>query len=146
LTAPFELSEKELHRLGVEDMTLVVYGRIPLMVTAHCVKKTMGLCRSGKGTECTEDTEPVVLTDRVGKKLTIKQNCMECYNLIYNPECLSLLDGGATVEKLNPRAIRLDFTFETKEETERILKSAAGVSEAVTGTGYTRGHLKRGVE
>jgi putative protease len=71
---------------------------------------------------------------------------LECYNLIYNPECLSLLDGGDTVEKLKPQAVRLDFTFETGEETERILKSATGAGGAVTGTGYTRGHFKRGVE
>ena len=146
LTAPYELSERELYRLGVGDMTFIVYGRIPLMVSAHCVKKTMGLCRSGKGTECGEENEPVKLVDRVGKTLLVKQNCLECYNLIYNPECLSLLDGGDTVEKLNPLAIRLDFTFETGEETERILKSATGNGAPVTGTGYTRGHLKRGVE
>lgn len=146
LTAPYELSEKELYRLGVEDMTLIVYGRIPLMVSAHCVKKTMGLCRTGKGTECGEENEPMTLVDRVGKTLYVKQNCLECYNLIYNPECLSLLDGGDTVEKLKPQAIRLDFTFESKEETERILKSATGNGAPVTGTGYTRGHLKRGVE
>ena len=146
LTAPLELSQKELYGLGVEDMTLMAYGRIPLMVSAHCVKKTMGLCRSGKGTECKEETEPVILTDRVGKKLPVKQNCMECYNLVYNPECLSLLDGSDTVERLHPQAIRLDFTFETREETERILKSATGIGVPVTGTGYTRGHLKRGVE
>jgi len=82
----------------------------------------------------------------VGKKLFVKQNCLECYNLIYNPECLSLLDGGDTVKKLNPQAIRLDFTFETGEETKRIIKSAIGDGEAITGSGYTRGHLKRGVE
>ena len=146
MTAPYELSEKELYRLGLEDMTLVIYGRIPLMVSAHCIKKTMGLCRTGKGTECGEDNEPLILEDRVGKKLLVKQNCPECYNLIYNPECLSLLDGGDTVEKLKPQAIRLDFTFETKEETERILKCATGDGGTVTGTGYTRGHLKRGVE
>ncbi len=146
LTAPYELSEKELYRLGVEDMTLVVYGRIPLMVSAHCVKKTMGLCRNGKGTECGGENEPMTLVDRVGKTLLVKQNCLECYNLIYNPECLSLLDGGDTVEKLNPQAIRLDFTFETREETERILRSAEGAGAPVTGSGYTRGHLKRGVE
>lgn len=146
LTAPVELSQKELHSLGVEDMTVVAYGRIPLMVSTHCVKKTMGLCRKGMGTECDKETEPVLLTDRMGKKLPVKQNCMECYNLIYNPECLSLLDGSDTVERLCPQAIRLDFTFETKEETERILRSATGIGEPVTGPGYTRGHLKRGVE
>ena len=146
LTAPYELSEKELYRLGVEDMTLVVYGRIPLMISAHCVKKTMGMCKKGKGTEGGEENEPMTLVDRVGKTLLVKQNCLECYNLIYNPECMSLLDGGDTVEKLNPQAIRLDFTFESGEETERILKCAVGNGAPVTGTGYTRGHIKRGVE
>ncbi len=146
LTAPYELSEKELHGLGVEDMTLVAYGRIPLMVSAHCLKKTMGLCRNGKGTACGEENEAMTLIDRVGKTLYVKQNCQECYNLIYNPECLSLLDGSDTIEKLNPQAIRLDFTFETRDETERILKSATDTGAKVTGPGYTRGHLKRGVE
>ncbi len=146
LTAPVELSFKELCSLGLEEMTLVVYGRIPLMVSAHCVKKTMGLCRRGKGAETCGTAEPVYLTDRIGKNLSVVQNCLECYNLIYNPECLSLLDGTDVTEKLHPQAIRLDFTFETKEETKRILKSATGYGEPVTGTGYTRGHFKRGVE
>ena len=146
LTAPYELSAKELRELGVEDMTLVVYGRIPLMTSVHCIKKTMGLCRNGKGTEGAEVSVPVILTDRVGKKLPVRQNCRECYNVIYNPECLSLLDGTGAVDTLSPYAIRLDFTFETKEETECILKSATGTGKPVTGTGYTRGHFKRGVE
>ena len=146
LTAPVELSLRELQELEIGDMTLVAYGRLPLMVSAHCVKKSMGLCMNKKGTECTEDTEPLVLTDRVGKKLPVKQNCLECYNLIYNPECMSFLDGTDVMERLHPQAIRLDFTFETKEETERILKSVTGVGAPVTGPGYTRGHLKRGVE
>jgi len=145
LTAPVELSLRELQELGTEDMTLVVYGRLPLMVSAHCIKKSMGLCKGKRTTESTE-AEPMWLTDRVGKRLPVLQNCVECYNLIYNPECLSLLDGTDTVERLRPQAIRLDFTFESKEETERILKSVTGNGAAVTGTGYTRGHLKRGVE
>lgn len=145
-TAPVELSAQELRSLDVSDMTLVVYGRIPLMVSAHCVKKTMGLCRNKKGTALCEPAEPLYLTDRVGKKLPVIQNCLECYNLVYNPECLSLLDGSDALERLCPQAIRLDFTFETKEETKRILKSATGQGEPVTGTGYTRGHFKRGVE
>ena len=145
-TAPVELSAQELRSLDVSNMTLVAYGRIPLMVSAHCIKKTMGMCRSRKGTALCGPAEPLYLTDRVGKKLPVVQNCLECYNLIYNPECLSLLDGTDALEKLQPQAIRLDFTFETKEETKRILKSATGYGEPVTGPGYTRGHFKRGVE
>ncbi|MBQ3028208.1 MAG: U32 family peptidase, partial [Lachnospiraceae bacterium] len=142
-TAPYELSERELRELGAGDMTLVVYGRIPLMTSVHCIRKTMGLCKKEKSSD---GTEPMFLTDRVGKRLPVQQNCSECYNVIYNPECLSLLDGTDAVERLHPQAIRLDFTFESKEETERIVKSATGAGTPVTGTGYTRGHFKRGVE
>ena len=142
-TAPYELSERELRELGAGDMTLVVYGRIPLMTSVHCIRKTMGLCKKGKSSD---GTETMFLTDRVGKRLPVQQNCSECYNVIYNPECLSLLDGTDAVERLHPLAVRLDFTFESKEETERIVKSATGAGTPVTGTGYTRGHFKRGVE
>lgn len=145
-TAPYELSVKELYDLGMEDMTLVVYGRIPLMTSVHCVKKTMGLCRNGSTIGYAEASKPMFLTDRVGKRLPVRKICSECYNVIYNPECLSLLDGTDAVERLHPQAIRLDFTFESREETERVLKSVTGVGEPITGTGYTRGHFKRGVE
>ncbi|MBR3897008.1 MAG: hypothetical protein IKJ42_08395, partial [Bacteroidaceae bacterium] len=37
LTASPELSGKEWKALGLEDMTVVVYGRVPLMVSAHCI-------------------------------------------------------------------------------------------------------------
>ena len=145
-TAPVELSARELFDLGVEEMTLVVYGHLPLMVTAHCLKKTMGLCGNKKGTVSDDRTEPFYLTDRVGKRLPTVQNCKECYNLIYNPECLSLLTGGNEIEKLRPVAVRLDFTFESEQEVKRVLKSAVGNREPITGTGYTGGHFKRGVE
>ncbi|MDD6034601.1 MAG: U32 family peptidase [Lachnospiraceae bacterium] len=142
LTAPQELSYKELKVLGIQNMTMVVYGRIPLMVSVHCIKKTLGLCKGQKASE----PEHAVLTDRVGKRLPIMQNCNECYNVIYNPECLYLLDRMDEVETLQPTAIRLDFTFESGEETARIIDSITGRERAVMCDGYTRGHFKRGVE
>lgn len=145
-TAPVELSARELSGLGIGGMTLVAYGYLPLMVTAHCVKKTMGLCKNKKGTMSEEQPEPYYLTDRVGKRLPTVQNCKECYNLIYNPECLSLFNGGNELEKLHPAAVRLDFTFESEFEVKRILKSVVGEGKPITGPGYTGGHFKRGVE
>ncbi len=140
LTVSPELSGKEWMELGLTDMTVVAYGRMPLMVTAHCIKKTMGQCTG------TKSPEPVGLTDRVGKKLLVKANCKECYNLIYNPECLSLLEHREALEAARPEAIRLDFTFETERETERVLCSVFCGDHPVTGPGYTKGHFKRGVE
>lgn len=141
-TAPVELSAKELCELDISDMTFVVYGRIPLMVSAHCVRKTMGSCQGKER----KQPEPVVLTDRVGKQIFVKQYCADCYNVLYNPDCLSLFDKKSDIESLHPWALRADFTFETPEETERILKSAAGKASAAYKTGDTRGHFKRGVE
>lgn len=139
LTAPQELSSRELPALAVEDMTLLVYGRMPLMVSAHCVKKTMGRCRGAEG----QSTEPVLLTDRVGKKLAVKQFCGDCYNVIYNPECLYL--SGTELEEagLRPWALRADFTMEGPEETVQVLRA---ILEKKAMTGFTRGHFKRGVE
>ena len=145
LTAPQELSGKELKELGIREMTMVLYGRIPLMVSTHCVKKTMGLCK-GNGETQKEAGKAVVLTDRVGKKLPVRQNCSECYNLIYNPECLSLLDIKEEIESMYPFAFRLDFSFESAEETKRVLQGVTEGKGSLTGAGYTRGHFKRGVE
>ena len=142
VTAPQELSAKELKELGVSDMTLVVYGKVPLMVSAHCVKKTMGQCRGEQG----QTEEPVCFTDRVGKVLSVKQYCKDCYNVIYNPECLSLSEKDLEAAELRPWALRADFTLETAEETARVLQSLSGKGAPLGGPGYTRGHFKRGVE
>lgn len=148
-TVPQELSAGEMRRLGINDMTLVVYGRIPLMVSAHCIEKNAGTCKKGRGSE---QTTPFLI-DRVGKKLPVKQNCRDCYNLIYNPECLSLLDKTEEIERLAPHAVRFDFTTEGPEEVAGVLSSLERKNGAIVftgkygvGTGYTRGHFSRGVE
>ncbi len=141
-TAPVELSARELSELSVSDMTMVVYGRLPFMVSAHCVRKTMGLCQGKEAKE----REPVVLKDRQGKRLLVKQYCMDCYNVVYNPECLSLFGEEEEIASLKPWALRADFTFETPEEVARILQIAAGRAPALCKEGYTKGHFRRGVE
>ena len=83
-TAPYELNAKELSVLGLEDMALPVYGRLPLMVSAQCVKKNTK-------EECDKMMEPLYLTDRKQKKLPVLNFCCFCYNVVYGYECLSLL-------------------------------------------------------
>jgi putative protease len=142
MTASLELSSGELKELSVEDMNLVVYGRIPLMVSAHCVKMTMGGCTKGADGKAA----PVVLTDRVGKKLFVKQYCDGCYNVLYNPECLFLTEKDLESAHIKPYAVRYDFTFETGNEVRNILSGGSPEREGSKTTGYTRGHFRRGVE
>ena len=62
---------------------LIVYGYLPMMVSAQCVKKTM------EG--CTGRPEVLYLRDRKGKAFPVKNQCRFCFNTIYNESPLSLL-------------------------------------------------------
>lgn len=143
---PYELNQKEVRRLceGTLDTEQIVYGRIPLMVTANCVAKTTQGCKKGAGRE--RDT--LVLTDRYNKDFHVTTNCTQCYNIIYNAVPLSLHE--KVSNKQVNGAMRLQFTVETEKETKSILKYwkalLQGEKQQPPYAEYTLGHEKRGVE
>lgn len=141
-TLPYELNRKEAGRLirRAKDSgmraAMVVYGRIPMMITANCIRKTAGLCKTGK------TCEPYLfLKDRYGVTFPVEINCVHCYNIIYNSVPCSLLTQPSVADKVGADVIRYDFTVETALECRRILD---GVE--LPFASYTTGHLKRGVE
>ena len=139
-TAPLELNEEELLFLGVEDCDFIVYGRMPLMVSAQCVRDNVFHCTLG------QKTEGIVLSDRIGAEFPVRQICTSCYNVIYNSACFSLLGMGIR-EKFSPAGFRLDFTIETSEEVKKVIDAFFSEDTKMLNTGpYTKGHLKRGVE
>ena len=75
-TAPLELNSRELEEKGICGEELMVYGNIPMMVTAQCLKKTL------EG--CTGRPELLWMKDRKGKEFPVKNHCRFCYNTIYN--------------------------------------------------------------
>lgn len=116
------------------DFEKVVYGRLPMMVTANCVLRTAERCAGDGGI--------TVLTDRLGKEFPVVRNCRHCMNIIYNSLPLSL---HAQLSKWKELAmLRLDFTVEGREETAGILDAFLGGSGDWPGE-YTTGHEKRGV-
>ena len=48
-TAPVELNSWELEELGIQEMELVVYGYLPVMVSAGCVRKNTFGCTGKPG-------------------------------------------------------------------------------------------------
>ncbi len=142
--APVELKETELRHLERKNMELLIYGYQPLMVSAQCLKKTENRCGTGQRAEA--------LLDRRQKIFRVKSFCRECYSVLYNSLPLSLLKQRTALLSLRARAYCLSFTFETKEETEEILKEY--VASFCYGREipqkkereYTNGHFKRGVE
>ncbi len=154
---PFELRASDQHRLlegigakaqetaGSEAARKkmccekVVYGRIPLMITANCVFNTID--------GCSGDREPEIcfLEDRRGMRFPVLKNCRHCMNIIYNSLPLSL---HAELSKWRGTVdFRLDFTIEDGEETAKILRyfTDGAWGERPFGA-YTTGHEKRGAE
>ncbi|MDO4619558.1 MAG: U32 family peptidase, partial [Lachnospiraceae bacterium] len=140
-TAPVELNRREYFRRKNADSELIVYGRLPLMVTAQCLAKNT--------TGCSKRFEKMTLTDRMGVKFTVGCDCIFCYNIIFNSLPLSLLSEYGTIQRMGFEGIRLQFTLESGEETAEVLRS---VSEMLSGTTVkqrirsTKGHFLRGVE
>lgn len=142
-TAPLELNERELAKRGVKNSALLVYGYIPMMVTAQCLQKTF------KG--CSKRESVYYLKDRYQKEFAVKNQCSYCYNVIYNSLPMIIFDKVKSIKKLNPKVIRLHFSIENKQEAERILKSCIdyivkGENSALPLKEYTRGHFSRGIE
>ena len=145
-TAPLELNSRELEEKGIRGEELMVYGNIPMMVTAQCLKKTL------EG--CTGRPELLWMKDRKGKEFPVKNHCRFCYNTIYNSSPLSLLADRSLIERLGPSVLRLSFTTEQPERIREVLKAFS--EEFISGTEkggapelsgeFTRGHFKRGAE
>lgn len=142
-TLPLELNDRELYIRGCHESEMVAYGYLPLMVTAGCLHKTMRQCK--------HKTERWTLGDRYKKEFPVMNYCRYCYNVIYNSEPLSLLGSKADVARLKPAGIRLIFTMEKPDQVREVIQQYVDVYHygkdlRQTGSSYTKGHLKRGVE
>ena len=84
------------------------------------------------------------MKDRYQKEFPVKNNCRDCYNVIYNSQPLYLLDQMEELSKLGAGAYRIMFTTEKAKETEQVLSGWLGAARPQTE--FTRGHFKRGVE
>lgn len=142
-TAPVELNSRELKERGCRGSEILVYGRLPMMVSAQCVKKNTRGCDHKKSL--------LYLQDRMGKRFPVKNQCRFCYNMIYNEAPLSLFSCEKELRELKPWGLRLSFTTETPKEAGEIARAFAGRFVRGERTDFapehfTKGHFKRGVE
>lgn len=148
---PLELTGREQRSLIWENgpaCEKIIYGRIPMMVTANCVAKTASQCRSGGNKE----QNNIKLIDRYCKTFPVELNCLHCINIIYNSVPLSL--HGELENWKDKVAFRLDFTIEDRRETMEILDFYKRIKQADFAKNtenppfseYTTGHEKHGTE
>lgn len=139
LTASYELNRYEWNEfLKQHDSAIrteyLVYGHIPFMQSAGCIKKTFD--------RCNHTNEMTCLTDRMGKKLPVINFCQICENTIYNSVPLSLQK---EMEQINCDDYRIAFTVENASRTKEVLESFF-YSVPMTGQEFTKGHYKKGIE
>ncbi len=103
-------------------LVLPVYGRVPMMESAGCVRKTENLCSKKDGFW--------YLEDRRGMQLPVRCRCGICANTIYNAVPLSLHQfAGRGLYKKAPVHLCM-FTTEDEEETRRILRFFGALQSA----------------
>lgn len=145
-TVAVELNQNEILAMDNSGSEMIVYGRIPAMVSAQCVMKNLAGCKKNTN----QAGSVLYLKDRVGKDMPVLNQCDWCYNVIYNAQPINLLDQAEAVAKCKISNVRLDFFLLTKEEIQKVLKQAVESfiqkKEIEVKGDFTRGHFLRGVE
>ena len=138
-TASFEMTLPQIRDLSKAVNTeILAYGRLPLMITEHCMMKN----RTG---QCSCHLGQAKLTDKTGAEFYLIREGASCRNVILNGKKLSWLDRQNDLAKLGLWAIRLYFTTENAREVERILDEYLAPVPFDPGA-CTRGLYLRGVE
>ncbi len=136
-TASFELRMSQLRDMRKPISTeMLVYGRLPLMVSDQCViKNSAGQCN------CQNN---VCLSDRTGQVFPVMKE-FGCRNVIFNAHKLYLADKLDDCVKCGVWGVRLLFTNENAEECVRVAEGYTGKTDYAP-NGFTRGLYYRGVE
>ena len=139
-TVSFEMTLPQIRDLSkAVNAEIIAYGRLPLMVTEHC------LIRNRTG-ECTCHLGGITkLTDKTGAEFPIIRDGDSCRSVLLNGKKLSWLDRQDDLAKLGVWAVRLSFTTENAREVDRILEDYLNPTPFDPGA-CTRGLYLRGVE
>ncbi len=136
-TASFELRLAQVRdMLKCMDTELIVYGRLPAMVTDQClIKNSVGHCA------CHTTAH---MNDRKGSSFPVMRE-FGCRNVIFNSHKLFLADKKEDYESLGLWGIRLLFTTESSRECVEVARTYIGERDYHP-NGITRGLYYRGVE
>ena len=137
-TASFELRLAQIRDLvKCLDTEMILYGRLPCMVSDQCV-----IYRASGSHSC--QTTSAALSDRMGSVFPVVRE-FGCRNVILNAHKLFLADKLDDVMGCGLWAGRLLFTTESPRECVMVTKAYQGLSD-YRPNGLTRGLYYRGVE
>ena len=121
-TVSFEMTLPQIRDMSkAVNAELIAYGRLPLMVTEHC------------------------LIHKTGAEFPVIRDGDSCRSVLLNGKKLSWLDRQDDLAKLGLWATRLYFTTENSKEVDRVLNDYMNPEPLDPGA-CTRGLYLRGVE
>ncbi len=145
-TLSHELTMAQIRVMGASPLPLeaAVYGRLPLMVSRHCV---LGRNRPGCSA-CTSGSAS--LTDRRGASFPLAFDRRACVCTILNGDVLAVPHLAAPLGRAGVSWLRLYIHDEPPEAVAALLAQYAAAArgepvEPPSGKGYTKGHYFRGV-
>lgn len=135
-TLPYELTARELTGLNencqVHDAKkeLVVYSRLPLMVSEQCVYKTFDKCR--------QNNHDINIVSKNNNRYSVDNYCEYCYSLISDARVFNITDLEDEIDKINPDYIRYEFI--EKDDACDI------INNTINSNDFYHGHFMLGVE
>ena len=126
----FELTLKQANRIAAQNTGVIVYGRIPLMLTRNCpVQSGAGHCANKR--DCR-------LTDRKGYEFPVICSDYPCVELLNSvPVCLS-----DVMDEVKTDFAHFYFSTESKKEVEKIIRMYENGEKP--DFKFTRGLYRRG--
>ena len=136
-TASFELRLSQIRdMIKPLDTELIIYGRIPLMVSDQCIiRHSAGRCNC---------QTPGQMAARMGSVFPVVKE-FGCRNIIYNAHKLYLADKAEDVYAAGAWGLRMMFTTEGMRECVEVAKGYMGLSDYKPNV-LTRGLYYRGVD
>ena len=139
VTLSFEMTLPQIRHVSKSmPCELMVYGRMPLMVTENCLIR-------GRTGECACHLGTTRLTDKMGADFPVIRDGESCRSVLLNGKKLSLLDRQKDLQKLGVWATRLYFTTENMREVDRVLNDYLNPAPFDPGA-CTRGLYLRGLD
>lgn len=138
-TLSFEMTLPQIRDVSkAVPCEILVYGRLPLMVTENCLIK-------GRNGTCTCHLSMGKLMDKTGAEFPIIKDGNSCRSILLNGKKLSWLDRQKDLGRLGLWGIRLYFTTESPREVDNVLSNYLNPTPFDPGA-CTRGLYLRGLE
>lgn len=138
-TLSFEMTMPQIRDVSkAVPCEILVYGRLPLMVTENCLTR-------GRNGSCSCNLSLGKLVDRTGAEFPIIKDGDKCRSILLNGKKLSWLDRQKDLNRLGLWGIRLYFTTESPREVDHVLENYLDPTPFDPGA-CTRGLYLRGLE